>query len=252
MLAAGQGSDPAALQAVQAAVAAELHASATDHTNWSYRDHDRVPGKDAVYQSIETPAGSLRRMVELNGSPLTPAQESAESDRIRRFVDSPSEQARAHRNSQHDDQQAAAMLKMLPNAFLWTLTRQDAEAITLSFRPNPGFTPPDMQSRVMGQMAGEMVIAKDGNRIRTLRGALTEDVNIGWGLLGKLNEGGTFDVERRPIDGAHWQITETHVHIGGHALLFKTIGQQEDEEKTQWKPSTEATLADAARALHAM
>ena len=32
-----------------------------------------------------------------------------------------------------------------------------------------------------------------------------------------------------------WQITETHVHIGGHALLFKTIGEQEDEVKTEFR-----------------
>ena len=32
-----------------------------------------------------------------------------------------------------------------------------------------------------------------------------------------------------------WQITETHVHIQGHALLFKTISEQEDDVKTDFK-----------------
>jgi hypothetical protein len=31
-----------------------------------------------------------------------------------------------------------------------------------------------------------------------------------------------------------WQIAETHVHIRGHALFFKTIGEQEDEVKTDF------------------
>ncbi|WP_146072155.1 hypothetical protein [Bryocella elongata] len=250
--AARQGSDSGALQAVRAAVEAELEASNTDHTVWTYRDQDRTPGKDAVYQTIETPHGSLRRLLELGGKPLNDAQTEAETRRIVEFVNSPSEQAKAHRNDQHDDAQARAMLKMLPDAFLWTISSQDADAITLSFIPNPNFSPPDMQARVMGTMAGTMVIAKNGNRIRTLKGALSQDVNIGWGLLGRLNQGGTFQVERRLVGNGHWQITETHVHIGGHALLFHTIGQQEDEEKTEWKLSTELTLADAARTLHAM
>jgi hypothetical protein len=250
--AAKQATDPSAVQAVRAAVESELAASATDHTAWAYRDHDRTPSKDAIYQTIETPQGSLRRMIELSGNPLNDAQTQAETQRIVQFVNSPAEQAKARRNDQHDDAQARAMLKMLPNAFVWTIASQDGDAITLTFRPNPDFNPPDMQARVMGNMAGTMVIVKNGNRIRTLKGALSSDVNIGWGLLGKLNEGGTFDIERRLVGNGHWQITETHVHIGGHALLFHTIGQQEDEEKSEWKQATEPTLADAARALHAM
>lgn len=252
VLAANQGSDAEAQQVVRAAVDAEMHANQTDRSIWEYHDHDRVPGKDALYLSIETPQGNLRRMIALNGRPLDNELEQAEAHRIAQFVRSPSEQARARRNGEHDDRQAAAMLRMLPNAFIWTVAGQDSEGTTLNFRPNPQFDPPDMQARVMGMMAGTMVVSRNGERIRSLRGRLSADVNIGWGLLGKLNEGGTFDVERREVGNGHWQITETHVHIGGHALLFKTIGQQEDDEKTEWKPSTDTTLEAAARSLHAM
>jgi hypothetical protein len=104
----------------------------------------------------------------------------------------------------------------------------------------------------MGVMAGQLIISKDGHRIRTLRGKLTEDVLIGFGILGKINRGGTFDVERRVVGDGRWQITETHVHIGGHALLFHTIGQQEDDVKTEWKPSTARTLQEAAQQLGAV
>ena len=48
-----------------------------------------------------------------------------------------------------------------------------------------------------------------------------EDVTIGWGLLGRLREGGTFRVERSAGAPGLWQITETHVHIEGKVLFFK-------------------------------
>ena len=96
-----------------------------------------------------------------------------------------------------------------------------------------------------------VIVARDGNRIRTLRGALTEDVKFGFGFFGRLNKGGSFDIERRQVGGGHWQITESHVHIGGHALLFKNIGQQDDETKTDWKPSTAANLREAEEQLRA-
>ena len=131
---------------------------------------------------------------------------------------------------------------MLPNAFLWTIVSENSEELTLQFRPNPAFKPSDMQARVLGIMAGKMVIARNGDRIKTLRGVLTDDVRIGFGILGKLDKGGIFDVERREIAPGHWQITETHVHIGGRAMLFKSIGQQEDETKTDFRPSTAPNL----------
>ena len=188
-------------------------------------------------------------MIELNGHPLSPSAAAAETRRIDNYVHDPYAQARARKNSAHDDAQAAEMLKMLPDAFLWSKVSETPELITLSFRPNPDFNPPDMQSRVMSAMSGEMMIARDGNRIRTLRGQLSYNVLIGFGLLAKLYKGGTFDVERRQVGEGHWQITETHVHIGGHALLFRTIGQQEDDVKTDWKPSTDDTLQQAAHTL---
>jgi hypothetical protein len=226
-----------------------MQASHTDESIWTYGDQDDTPGQDATYLTIETHQGTLRRMIELNGHRLTPSEVQAETARMDNYVHDSYAQAKARRNGAHDDAQAAAMLKMLPEAFIWSVVSETPELITLCFQPNPDFDPPNMQARVMGDMSGEMVIARDGNRIRTLRGHLTSNILIGFGILAKLYKGGTFDVERRQVGGDHWQITETHVHIGGHALLFKSIGEQEDEVKTDWKPSPDDTLEQAAHTL---
>jgi len=234
---------------IQAAVRSEIAAADRDHSNWTYRDHDRTPEKDALYRVVETPAGSLRRMIELHGRPVDPGTARSETQRIDDFVRDKSAQARERRASEHDDRQAREMLEMLPKAFIWSLKGEAGDLATLSFRPDPNFHAPNIEARVMATMAGEMIIAKGDNRIRSLRGKLTDDVKIGYGIFGKLREGGTFDIERREIAPHIWEITESHVHIDGRALLFKTIGQQEDEVKTEWKPSTARTLEEAARQL---
>jgi len=71
-------------------------------------------------------------------------------------------------------------------------------------------------------------------------------VTIGWGLLGRLHEGGTFRVERREVKPGLWQITETHVHIVGRALFFKNIGQQQDEVQTEFTQAPDATTLEQA------
>ncbi len=240
--AAAQASEPAAEAAVRAAVSSELKAAELDHSAWDYRDHDVQPGKDAVSHVIETPRGDLKRLLELNGRPLAGQAEQAEVQRIHDFVNSPDEQAKQKADGAHDGAQARELLSMLPEAFIWTVGGSNAAETVLKYKPNPAFHPPDMQSRVMGTMAGEIVVAHDGDRIRSLRGTLTADVRIGFGLLGKIDEGGTFDVERREIIPGRWEITATHVHIGGKALFFKSIGQQEDEVKDDFKPSTAPNL----------
>ena len=250
-LVVAQRSPSDTLQAVRAAVSAEMLANQTDRSIWTYRDHDATPGQDATYLTIETRQGTLRRIIELNGQSLSPKAVQAETERINNYIHDADAQAKQHRNDAHDDAQAAEMLRMLPEAFIWSIVSETPELITFRFQPNSDFDPPNMQARVMGEMTGEMVVARDGNRIRTLRGHLTSNVLIGFGILAKLYKGGTFDVERRQVGGGHWQITETHVHIGGHALLFKNIGQQEDDVKTDWKPSTDETLEEAARTLDA-
>ncbi len=237
-----QTSAPAAEAVIRAAVQTELNASAGDHSAWDYRDHDVQPGKDAVYQVIETPKGDLKRLIDLNGRPVTSDAEQAELKRIHDFVNSPDQQQKKKADSVHDAAQARELLSMLPEAFVWTVVGQTPAETTLRYVPNPAFRPPDMQSRVMGTMAGDVIVARAGGRIRTLRGTLSQDVRIGFGILGKIDGGGTFDVERREVAPGHWQITETHVHIGGHALFFKSIGEQEDQVNDNFKPSTAPNL----------
>ncbi len=239
-----QGSGDA-LGAVRDAVKSELAADNADHSAWMYLDHDVQPDHDTISQVIETPKGDLHRTLVRNGTRLTGNEAASELARIHTFVNSPEEQAKRRKDGAHDGDQARELLTMLPDAFLWTVASQNAEEILLRFRPNPAFHPGDMQARVLGIMAGEMIVARNGQRIRTLRGTLSDDVRIGFGILGKLDKGGTFDVERRQIAPGHWQITDTHVHIAGHALLFKSIGTREDETKTEFKPSTAPDLQTA-------
>jgi hypothetical protein len=89
---------------------------------------------------------------------------------------------------------------------------------------------------VLSSMSGTLVVDEHSMRLIKLSGRLMQPVNFGWGLFGHLDAGGTFVVIRTEIAPGEWQITETHVHISGHALFFKTIGDQEDETTSDYKP----------------
>jgi hypothetical protein len=237
-----------AKEIVQTAMQAELDADKNDHTRWRYRDWKR-DGTDTVSIVVETPYGSVKRVIMRNEQPLTEAEARAEDERVQRFIHDPEKLAKQRRDGAQDGKNAEELLHMLPEAFIWKLVSEDAQRFTLHFDPNPSFSPPNMQGRVLGTMAGTLVVNKAQNRIETISGKLTQDVTIGWGLFGRLHEGGTFRVERREVAPGLWQIVETHVHIEGKALFFKTIGEQQDEVQTEFTQVPEGTTLEQAAEL---
>jgi hypothetical protein len=247
----GQQQDPKALQIVKVAEQTELDASANDHSLWQYKDVDRKPGVgETVSRVVETAHGSVGKRIELNGRPLSPEELREQDAKVQTFVHDPALQAKQRKDGAQDDKRAEEMLKLLPAAFLWSVKSEDAKTVTLAYVPDPNFVPPTMESRVFAAMAGEIVVDKQQHRIQTIKGRLLSDVKFGWGLLGKMYEGGTFDVERRELAPGIWQITESHVHILGHVLLFKNIGEQDDEVKSEYRRvPQETTLEQAATML---
>lgn len=234
-----------AKEIVDTARKAELAADKTDHTRWRYRVAKK-DGTDTVAIVVETDHGSVRRVIMRNGQPLNEAETRAEDERVQRFIHDPDKLAKQKRDGAQDGKNAEELLNMLPEAFTWKIASEDAQRYMLHFDPNPNFNPPNMQGRVLGTMAGTLVVNKAQNRIETISGKLTQDVTIGWGLLGRLHEGGTFRVERREVAPGLWQIVETHVHIEGKALFFKTIGEQQDEVQTDFTQVPGGTTLEQA------
>lgn len=214
---------------VQKVVGNELWYSEHDHTSWMYVDRYKSPTKDLVKLAIQTRDGNLSEIIEDHGK--TPSAQVHEADlaRIKKMVTSASYRAQQRKNAEHDDKQATNLLKMLPDAFVWKVEGRKNGVIRLSYHPNPDFSPPTMSSRVLAAMSGTMTVDAEQMRLEDLFGRLDQPVEFAWGLLGHLNAGGTFQVTRTQVAPHEWQITGTHVHISGHILFFKDIGDQEDE-----------------------
>ncbi len=231
---------------VRAVVANELTADASDHSLWMYRDDNKVPGTHTVKLVIETSQGDLSRTLERDGHPLTPQAQKEDEQTMDAFVQDAELRQKQKRRHEQDAEKANALTKLLPDAFLWTFTRQDSDETTLHFEPDPRFRPPTREARVFAAMAGVMVVNTRQKRIQELKGMLTRDVNFGYGLLGKLQKGGTFEIERQQIAPGVWNITATHIHIQGHALIFKSIDEQQDEVTSHYRPTPKSLSLDAA------
>jgi hypothetical protein len=231
----------------QQAVTTELAADDADHSHWLYLDVDRKPNSSTKQWVAETSNGDMKRILDKNGRPLSQQEQLS---RMQDFARNAGAQAKQRKSSQHDDQQARQMLTMLPQAFIWTTVGDQNGKTVLHFTPDPHFNAPSRQARVFAAMEGDMIIDDTQHRIASLKGRMIRDVKFGGGILGELKAGGSFDVERRELKPGIWQITETHIHIEGRALLFKSISDQEDEQESKFQQlRDDLSFADAEQLL---
>lgn len=249
--AARSAASPAAPQGdarafVKMIVTNELKADANDHSLWMYKDDNKVPAGHTMKIVIQTAEGHLSKTLQKNGRALSADEQKEDEKKIDQLVQDPSVREKQKHDDQEDSDKAAALTKLLPEAFLWSFSGKNGALTTLHFKPDPKFNPPTRESRVFAAMEGTMVVNTKQKRIQHLKGALTKDVDFGYGLLGKLNKGGTFEVVRTQVGPGIWDITTTHIHIHGHALIFKSIGEEQDEITSHYHPTPKSLSLQAA------
>jgi hypothetical protein len=236
-----------AREMVRKDVRVELATDAADHSVWIFHDDDRKSNSHVVQWVAQTHKGDVKRVIERNGQR---ASEQQQRRSIEAFIHNPEAQAKQRQASQKDAQQAESLLKMLPNAFVWTEVSHNNKSTTFQFKPDPNFRAPNREARVFAAMAGEMVVDNKQHRIEKFKGKMIRDVNFGWGIMGSVKKGGWFEVDRQKIGPGVWEITQSHIHIRGHILFFKTISQQEDDVETDFsREPGDVTLEQAEEAV---
>lgn len=242
--------DPQAV--VREVVMNELRAQQDDQTHWMYVSRKGQPGNDQTEEVIEARQGVLSRIIAENGHPLTPLQKQQQDQRIQRVIHSPSELRKEKQEHERDEQKEQQLLAMMPDGFLYQYEGDEGRDIRLSFRPNPRFHPPTREAEVFHAMEGTIVVEDREKRLKELRGRLTRDVLFGWGILGRLNEGGTFDVRQEEVAPGHREVTLIDVHITGKALFFRTISEQQHDVRNEFQQVPGSlTLAQAVEVLKA-
>jgi len=234
----------------QKVVENEIRASENDHSLWSFQDTTQESGRKETRTVIQTKDGNLARLIAINGQPLTPEQQKKEDERIQELLKNSSEQRKQQRDQQKDAQQMTRMLKLLPQALLFSYgTRRDSST-QLLFKPNPQFRPHSHEAQVLNALAGEMWVNCKENRIEEITGHLIHEVKFWEGIAGHLDKGGQFHVKQVQPAPEHWLLSVINVQMNGKALFFKTISVRQIESRTQFhQVSNNLTLAQAAQML---
>jgi hypothetical protein len=210
-------------------------------------DDHRDTAPDTTKDIIETDQGAVARLIAINNQPLTPEADQAELDRLNTLAHHPEIQEHRHQREQKDAARVNRLMRLLPDAFLYrdqgttpcpagAAPGRTAEATChhLSFSPNPSFEPPDVEANIFRGLAGELWIDQAQERLTRLDAHVIANVDFGWGILGKLDKGGTIQLEQSDIGNHDWELTTLKLNLKGKALMLKSLDIQLTEQASNF------------------
>ncbi len=233
----------------RAVIANELKRE-VDRSGWIYDVDREESGKRQTKKVVQTPEGSLERLIAVDGRVLPSNKQQEEVERIEKSLYDSREQEKLKEDKRKDAEEREAFFKMIPDVFVVSYQGREGEFIKLSFKPNPTFQPSSREGRVLHAMEGELVVQARKKRLASISGHLVEEVKFGGGLLGHLERGGTFSVTRTEVAPDIWMMAGMNVNMKGKALFLKNIAMQEKEDRSNFrKLGEDLTLKDAANIL---
>ncbi len=200
-----------------------------------YRLHEVDEKGDRVRDQIETPEGSVARLILHNGRPLTPEEDAEERERLNGLIDSPADFARHIRREEENKKTGIKLIRMMPDAMLWSYTPGQPQLpnppagepalVVLDFKPNPAWSPPDIESEPLTGLEGRVWIDPRTHLMVRLEGSLFHAINIGWGMVAHIYPGGTVTVQQTNAGGERWIVGHILEQLTVRALMVKNVKQ---------------------------
>jgi hypothetical protein len=224
---------------VQRVLQTEIEATQDADHPMQYRLRKTSPRITTTKQIIETKDGDVARLLSINNGPLGELDRQNEEARLDALSNDPSLQRHRQQREQGDAERARKVIRALPDAFLYTyagiVNTPQGPSYRLTYQPNPKFDPEDLEAQVLKGMAGEMWIDVAQQRVTHLDGKRLHDVDYGWGIIGKLDQGGTLLLEQADVGDHQWR-TVHMVLVMNARVLVKTVKLDTTLELSQFSP----------------
>jgi hypothetical protein len=204
---------------------------------------------------IESRDGMVARVISKNGQPLTPEVDSAERVRLQHLLDDPSDFYNHHKHDQADKNRAVMLVKLLPQAMLFSYaadqtpaSNSSAPQLVIDYKPDPTFKPPNIEAEALQGLSGRIWIDMDSMHMVRMHADVTTDISFGWGLLARIYRGGTLDLDQTDA-GPRWMFQRLDEHLSVRALVVKSISVNVELQERGYSPIAAMGYQDAIRAL---
>ena len=224
-----------------------------------YRMREVNQRGEQLREQIETPQGTVARLIERDGHSLTPEQDAAERSRLNAMLTSPDDFIRHVRRDEEGRKSGLEVLHLMPDAMLWSYapgqpqlpghSADDPPLIVLDFKPDPNWQAPNLQAELLTGLEGRVWIDSRTRRVVHLEAATFRAVNVGWGFLAHVYAGGTVSVDQVEATNDRWIMRHMSQQFTVRALLVKQVRQQTVSEISDYRAVPSMSYQDAVQLL---
>jgi len=206
---------------------------------------EKRAGKQTLTEvQVETNDGPLYRLLAIDGTVLNLDQRRQDDARIGRLMEDPRPLLKLKQAQDEDELKLQKLMSLMPQALIYEYDGVEENFLRVKFRPNPGYSPPTYEARVIHSLAGTMLIDREHKRLAKVTGHLVNRVEFGYGLLGRIDSG-TVELGRVEVGPQQWKTALINIQFSGRVAIFKTISKGQYERRSDFHAvSRDLSLSD--------
>ncbi|WP_031499039.1 hypothetical protein [Bryobacter aggregatus] len=169
------------------------------------------------------------RLLSKDDKPLPPEEVQKQEERLRKLV------AEYRKNPPESKMEEAAWLTEMPDALdfqcVGTEQHKGRKTDIYAFTPKAGYKAKHARARAFEKINGKVWIDDLDNEVTRLEVFVFDTINIGFGMLGKVEKGTNYEMSRKKWDAGLWYEEWQRVRFDVRVMMVKTIRQ---EIETRW------------------
>jgi hypothetical protein len=185
---------------------------------------------------IETAEGRADRIILFGDEPLSTDQQSKQEHRLEKLLSDRDAVKNDLQDQKAETQRRIKMVKAFPTAFFFDFVDRENGLLRFDFHPNPEFSPKDRETQMYRGMEGTMLVEPVQERIVQITGKLVKDVSFAWGIFGRLNKGGIYEIAQTQLSPGTWRITTLNVDLKGRIYFLDTFRFVRKESNSRYLP----------------
>jgi hypothetical protein len=195
---------------------------------------------------IETAEGRADKIILFGDEPLSSEQQVKQEHRLEKLLSDHDAVKNELQDQKAETQRRIRMVKAFPKAFFFDFVRRENGLLRFDFRPNPDFSPKDRETQMYRGMEGTMLIEALQERIVQVQGKLVKDVSFGWGIFGRLNKGGIYEIVQTQLSPGTWRISTLNVDVKGRIFFVDPFRFMRRESDSRYRPVSAGLTYQAA------
>ena len=189
---------------------------------------------DRLRDIVESKDGTVARLIQSDGKPLTSEEDQAERDRLSNMIESPAAFARHIHGDATGKNLAIDLIRLMPDAMIYTYVPGQPQIasgnirrqLVLDYAPNPRWSPPGTTAEALTGLRGRMWIDPDTRELLRMEGFIFRGVNFGWGVLAHIYPGGKLSLDQTSVGRDRLIFTRFTEDVKVKALMVKTLNER--------------------------